>query len=273
METFLNIRLIISMIKTNIKTNLRYPLDTLSLLIRPIIGILPLIFFSNYIGNQNNQFYRYTCTTNYIQYITISFFFIAFMSNCIVSSSILITSELEKGTFENIILSPIKPVEYVMTYITSVFLVHFINFFIFYFTIVCIFDKIIVFQNLYLLIYVFFLSMIISFGIGTLLAGLTIKTKLTKVTYMINSTLILLAGVSYPIDVFPNSLKFLALCNPITYCVDLARYSILGGKIYFNLPTEIIIASFISIIILIIGVVIFNNILKNLKSTGNLTNY
>lgn len=273
MAIFSNIKLIINMIKRTIKIDTKYPLDTLSLLIRPIINIIPLILFSTYIGVKNNVFYKYTNTNNYIQYITISFFFIAFISNCIISSSILITSELENGTFELIVLAPIHPIQYIMSYIISTFLVYLLNFFIFYYIIIFIFDKIILFNNVLVLIYICILSMITCFGIGTLLAGITVKTKLPKVTYMVNSILVLLAGASYSISIFPKPLKIAAFCNPITYCVDIFRYSIINTKTYFNLKIEMIIITCISIITFIIGIIIFDKIFNNLKRNGKLTNY
>ncbi|MCK4259328.1 MAG: ABC transporter permease [Halanaerobiales bacterium] len=268
-----NIKAMLYMIKKNYIINMRYKADSLSILFRPIVGILPILIFANYIQIQQNNFYNYTGTSKYISYLTITYFFIAFITDLMVSASVLITMEMQRGTLATLMLSPVNAIQLFFGNLIAELLVQIFDFFIFYILISLIFRESIVFQNVWLMFYVIFISSLVAFGLGILLAGVTMKTKSTNATFMINSFLIFIAGVSYPITIFPTWLKSIALLNPITYCVDLMRYSVLGTFTYLNSNVEILIASLFNITLFILGIKFYRKIVRGLKETGQLVNY
>ncbi|AZR73594.1 hypothetical protein BBF96_09450 [Anoxybacter fermentans] len=273
MGTFLNFKAMFYMIKKDLTIKMRYKIDSLSILLRPIAGILPLLLFSSYIHVKENTFFHYTGTDKYISYIAITYFFITYITHLMVSSSILITSELQQGTFETLMLSPVNAIYLLIGDMISAMVVQIIDFFLFYFLISIIFGEGIGFYDLSSMFFIIIIASLVAFGLGILLAGITIKTKLTKITFMINSILIFLAGVSYPITVFPTWLKYVALVNPITYCVDLMRYSILGTITYMKVPLEMSIIFVYSVCLFVVAVFIYMKIIRGLKVKGTLTNY
>lgn len=273
MEISSSFKIIYSMIKKSLKINLRYKVDSISILLRPIIAILPLILYVIYSKNEDTIFFYNTGTHQYLNYLILSFFFISFVSNIMISASMLITSEMQQGTFEIVLLTSDNSLILWCGEIISNIIIQLINSVLFYSIIMIIFKQKIYINNPRIFIFSIIITGIISIGLGVLLAGITIKTKLPKMSFMISSIILFLAGSTYPVTVFPKWLTYIAFLNPVTFCIDLTRYSILGTKTYLNLNNEIIIVIIYSILFLSIGILIYNDIIVKLKKQGTLSNY
>lgn len=273
MDLSSNFRIFYSILKRNFKIDIRYKLDSISTILRPIIGVMPLLLFSVYSTSDTSVFLLNTGTSKYIEYIALSFFFIYFITNSIISASISITQELQQGTFEHILFTTDNTLYVWICNIISNIILQFLNSVFFYIFILIIFNKNISINSYPILIITIIVSIIVSIGIGIALSGATIKTKLSKITFMSISILTLLAGSTYPITILPTWIKNIAFLNPLTYCIDLIRYSVLGTKTYFNLNYEIIIVTIYSLFLLGFSIYIYNKVIYFLKNNGDLSNY
>lgn len=266
-------KVIISMIKKSFKIDLRYKSDSIAILLRPIIAILPIILYSIYSKNDYNMFFNNTGTYKYLNFLALSFFFMSFVNNVILSASLLITDELQQGTFESMMISTNNPLLLWGGEIIANILIQLIDSIFFYCIIMLIFNEKIYIAYPVTFIFTIFITSITSIGMGILLAGITIKTKLPKMAFMVTSLLCLLSGITYPVTIFPFWLKCISFLNPITFCMDLIRYSILGTSTYLNTSLEIIVVCIYSLLFLTIGILIYNNIIVTLKRKGTLSNY
>lgn len=116
-------------------------------------------------------------------------------------------------------------------------------------------------------------TVFLAIGLGVLVSGITIRTKLTKVTFLLLSLMEFFAGQVYSIAVFPLPLRIIAYLNPVTYLLDLLRYGIIGSEPLMNLKIEILWSLFCTLLFAIAGILIYRKIIFKLKENGGLTNY
>ena len=121
----------------------------------------------------------------------------------------------------------------------------------------------------YFIIFVPFLLLhvaILSFGVGVLIASLTTKYRDLKFLMSFGIQLWMFATpIVYPLSIIPEKYLWISLINPMSSIVETFRYIVIGTGT-FNL--NYILFSFLtSVIIFIIGVIIFNKIEKNFMDT------
>jgi ABC-type polysaccharide/polyol phosphate export permease len=68
-----------------------------------------------------------------------------------------------------------------------------------------------------------------------------------------------LSSVFYPLDAAPPVLRIIALCNPLTYSVDMIRTGLLGITTSY-LPYEVLVLSTESICMLLVAVHAFRRV-------------
>jgi ABC-2 type transport system permease protein len=72
--------------------------------------------------------------------------------------------------------------------------------------------------------------------------------------------LFLLSGAMYPVTSMPPALRFISLCNPVTYCVDVFKHILLGGAPRgpeFNLVQDLAIVAALSALALALAALAF----------------
>lgn len=111
-----------------------------------------------------------------------------------------------------------------------------------------------------------FLMGILALGLGMIISSMTTKYK--DLTYLISFGIQLFmyaTPVVYPLSSIPDKYKFLLLLNPLTAIFECFRYAFLGtGSFEFSTLGY---SALVSIIILFLGIVIFNKVEKNFIDT------
>ena len=107
---------------------------------------------------------------------------------------------------------------------------------------------------------------ILALGFGMIISSMTTKYK--DLTYLISFGIQLFmyaTPVVYPLSSIPDKYKFLLLLNPLTAIFECFRYAFLGtGSFEFSTLGY---SALVSIIILFLGIVIFNKVEKNFIDT------
>lgn len=135
---------------------------------------------------------------------------------------------------------------------------------ILYFT----FVKEVIHPNIWVLATPFLLLLMASFSLGTGMIFSALTTKYKDLVFLLTFGIQLLmyaTPVVYSLDSIPEKYKWILIANPLTGMFECFRYAFLGTGSFE--PSSLIMSSIITLIILIIGVVIFNKVEKSFMDT------
>lgn len=142
------------------------------------------------------------------------------------SSSSLYMARLERS-IENLIVAPLHHFQVVTAYMIGAIMRGFV---VGLTILVCsMFFLDFPFHNIFLMLLTLFLTSIIFGGMG-IVSGLYAESwdKLAVFTNFVITPFVYLGGVFYSIKMLPPFWHKVSLFNPIYYCIDLYRYSLLG---------------------------------------------
>ncbi len=173
------------------------------------------------------------------------------MITTVISTALSVVKEREKGTMEQITVSPIHPLELLIGKTLPYVLISLISTFIILVTGYLLFDVSV--HGSYLLLF----AVNLIFIIAGLSVGLWISTiaKTQEAAFMLSVTLTMLptmtlSGFSFPIRNMPKPLQYLTLVNPARYFLEALRGIILKGVglnvVWSQCLILIIFAAFIS---------------------------
>ncbi|MEO6693750.1 MAG: ABC transporter permease [Ignavibacteria bacterium] len=122
--------------------------------------------------------------------------------------------------------------------------------------------------NIYMLLvpYLIFLMAGLGLGFGIIVSSLT--TKYRDLTFLISFGVQLLmyaTPVIYPLSALPEKYRWIVLANPMTAIVDTFRFAFLQAG-QFN-PGNLIYSTIFMIVVLSIGIVVFNRVEKTFMDT------
>jgi lipopolysaccharide transport system permease protein len=135
---------------------------------------------------------------------------------------------------------------------------------IIYFT----FVKGVIHPNLWVLATPFLLLLMACFSLGTGMIFSSLTTKYKDLVFLLNFGIQLLmyaTPVVYSIASIPEKYKWILLANPLTGIFECFRYGFLGSGSFE--PSSLIMSTVVTVIILIVGVVIFNKVEKSFMDT------
>jgi len=273
MELWENISIIRCMLIKNLRIKRRYGLDSLALFLNPFISLLPFIFLSLTKASHSVFFYQNAGVESASLYYIVSYFTSFFISNTIVMVSMYIAYEIRQGTFETLILCPKRESILVGNHILSSYIIYLLESLVLGFLFVFFLQHGSINVKFEFFLPTVIIGYLASYGVGMILSVLTIKTKMPRTTFMINSLILLTSGASYSVRVLPSWIQILSFINPLTYAIDLMRYSIIGSKTYFDAKLELGLFTLVSIFWFMIGKIVFERVIKILKEHGSLTNY
>jgi ABC-2 type transport system permease protein len=106
-------------------------------------------------------------------------------------------------------------------------------------------------------------------GFGLLMAGLTMRLKsFSSISNMIFFGYIILTGALFPITLIPTPVRYVSMVIPFTYLNDIMRHAALGTATILPETLEYIVAILASLLMLVVGFVIFNQIEKDARTKG-----
>lgn len=187
-----------------------------------------------------------------------------FFSDCLIKTSDAFTvnaSLFGKVYFPRLIV-PISVVSSNLVKFLIQFLLFLIIYGYYYFT-----DAGIVLSPLILVVPIVILFlMILGLGLGLIFSSLTTKYRDLKFLLQFGVQLLMYGTpIIYPVSTIPEKLKFWVGLNPLTSLIEIVRYTFLG-KGDFNL-LWIMYSGGMSLLVLLIGVLMFNKTEKNFMDT------
>ncbi len=122
--------------------------------------------------------------------------------------------------------------------------------------------------NIYILLTPYLILLMAGLGLGFGIIVSSLTTKYRDLTFLVSFGVQLLmyaTPVIYPLSALPEKYKWIVLANPMTSIVDTFRYAYLGAGTFD--AGNLIYTSVFVVIILSIGVVVFNRVEKTFMDT------
>ena len=113
---------------------------------------------------------------------------------------------------------------------------------------------------------ILFQTAMLSLGCGTIISALTAKYRdLTFAMTFLVQIWMFATPIVYPLSLIPEKYQLLAALNPMTSIVEIFRGAFLGQSTIDSF--QIILSIFLTIFLLIIGLLLFNRVEKNFMDT------
>lgn len=270
---YLFINTILAFFKKDLLRVVRYPVQMFFEILLPIISVLPTLLLAYYMVNKNGikYFYSHTGTNNYVLYLSTSIVFSIFMM-VLEQTGYLIGDEMWMGTLEQIWLTPVKKIYFLLGWIANSLFRSIIYCSISMGVTILVFSKLGMRYEIYsigmLCLAIFFL-LVISVSLGLIVCSITLCIKqVDSFMFLVTGLLPIISGVAYPITVFPKAIQFVSKILPTTYAFDLVRYAFLKTNTIFCIKTEIVIISIYSLFLVIVSVKLFQIINRRISRWG-----
>ena len=124
--------------------------------------------------------------------------------------------------------------------------------------------------NFTLTLVAFILSMGGCFGFGFILAGLVVKYREPSVlSFVLASPLWFFSGDLFTVSVLPLAARLISYTIPTAYGLDILRGLLLGTKTLLPVPFELLVLSAFSLLLPLLGILIFRKLEKSvMKKEG-----
>ncbi|MBC8183702.1 ABC transporter permease [candidate division KSB1 bacterium] len=167
-------------------------------------------------------------------------------------TSLAITREKETGTLEQILVSPIKPIEIIIGKVFPYIIMAFLDGFLILMMGMILF-KVPFAGSHFLLILLSTLYIITALSLGLMISA-TVETQQVAMMMAISATLlptVMLSGFIFPIRSMPILLQYVSYIVPAKYFLIIARGILIKGNTFFQLGFQTLALTLMSIILLI----------------------
>lgn len=172
----------------------------------------------------------------------------------VIITALAITREYERGTMENLLATPLKPLEVMVGKILPYIIVGYVQIFLIIFVAFYVFG--VPMQGSILLL----LILCLPFIAANLAMGLTFSTLATNQLQAVQSAMffflpsILLSGFMFPFCGMPVWAQYLGNCLPLTHFLVIARGILLKGNGFLDVWRELLPIFSFMIVVMFIGV-------------------
>jgi len=122
--------------------------------------------------------------------------------------------------------------------------------------------------NIYILLTPVLILLMAGLGLGFGIIVSSLTTKYRDLTFLVSFGVQLLmyaTPVIYPLSVLPEKYRWIVMANPMTAIVETFRYAYLGAGTF--IPGNLIYSSVFMVVILSIGIIVFNRVEKTFMDT------
>ncbi len=260
---------IYALIKKNIKILLVFKYNLIISFISPIIGLIfPMIIMGAFFFEFNAQFGVWSAN-NFIIYQFIAFQ-IGLIKGLMGRFPGDLRSEKAWATLNLIIIAPFSR----LNLLIGTFFTHFIIISIPFLTsfIICYIFFPISILTVFLLLMLYLLLALIFSGIGIILSMIAVaKIEYLKPLTFLISLLFMFSAVTYPFEIFPETLQNIINLNPFYYLFDLIRLAWIEDNFLFSITEHSLNYSILilfSLIFILISIYIFNHLYQKYGIEG-----
>jgi len=259
-------------IKRGYLIQMSYKFEYLLRLFNMLFNIMTYYFIAKMIGSAGAKFLE-PYGGDYFSFVLIGMAFSGYLMIALRSFSDVIRDEQMMGTLEAMLVTPTRTSTVVAlsslwNFISASFRV------IVYLVVGVLLGVNMSKANILGALLILVLTIICFSGIGIISASFIMVFKRgDPINMLFMGTSDLFGGVLFPIEVFPGWLQKVSYALPITYSVNGMRHALLQGYSWNELAPDIAMLAIFSLILLPVGLFIFEQSVKKVKAQGSLVQY
>jgi len=232
------VRVVIAGVLVDLKQMRVYLLNFIGTLFVPLLFLVTFyLTVTSLTGGDLSRFHEMTGSYDILAYMLVGYVFTSYVNDALFSIGENLKGMMIYGVFESISMVPISRVTFLMMQTLSSYVWTTIYTSMILGSVWLLFGFVLQ-GNLPLAAVVVILSVVALYGFGFFYAGFTIQLKGTyKLSYLIGFIFPILCGFSYSVVVLPTQIQLISKLIPLTYSIDMLRFSILATIPL--IPTEV----------------------------------
>lgn len=258
------------------KIELTYKPDFIRQFIEPFVYLFPYFLYGFALlgGRYSEHLRSLTGISDMVAYTFIGYLFIGFLNTACWAMGFSLRKEQWFGTLETIFVAPVPRWVYVAGMALHSTCHQGLIMFIQAVVIATFFAIVLQMSGIFMALLIVLLMLLGLYGLGIIVAGLTIALKQWWVVSEALSTLIVVVTpIAYPLAVLPLVLRKMSMFLPTTYGIIGVRHFLLGEELVIGLPTIILRLFLILIVWLTFGMIVFLIMDRFGRKRGSLSIY
>lgn len=258
------------------RIELKYKPDFIRQFFEPFVYLFPYFLYGYALlgGRYSEHLKSLTGISDMIAYTFIGYLFIGFLNTACWAMGFSLRKEQWYGTLETIFVAPVPRWVYVAGMALHSTCHQGLIMLIQAVVITTFFSIVLQTSGLFLSLAVVSLMLLGLYGLGIIVAGLTIALKQWWVVSEALSTLIVVVTpIAYPLAVLPFVLRKISMFLPTTYGIIGVRHFLLGEELVVSLPTIFLRLSLILVVWLTFGMLVFLIMDRFGRKRGSLSIY
>jgi ABC-2 type transport system permease protein len=271
---FHRFRTIMTIMRKQFILLVRYPTWVIELIIWPLI--FPLIYIMSakgFAGPDRSGIGTFTAaagTQNYVGFIVVGTMAWMWVNTTMWSFGTYLREEQMLGTLESNWLCPVKKVDFLigaaLVSVMEAALICIVSMLEYRFIYGIAFTG-----NIFMWILVFLIMIPGVYGLGSMFASLVLWAKESAAAVqLVRGIMMILCGITFPIDITPSWMQTLAKGIPFTYGISAARQLMVNGDSIIQSSHNIIMCVVEGVILLILGRIAFYYTEQRVKNQGSL---
>lgn len=258
------------------RIELKYKPDFIRQFFEPFVYLFPYFLYGFALlgGRYSEHLRSLTGISDMIAYTFIGYLFIGFLNTACWAMGFSLRKEQWYGTLETIFVAPVPRWVYVAGMALHSTCHQGLIMLIQAVVITTFFAIVLQTSGLFLSLAVVLLMLLGLYGLGIIVAGLTIALKQWWVVSEALATLIIVVTpIAYPLAVLPLVLRKVSMFLPTTYGIIGVRHFLLGEQLAVSLPTIFLRLSLILVVWLTFGMLVFLVMDRFGRKRGSLSIY
>ena len=258
------------------RIELKYKPDFIRQFFEPFVYLFPYFLYGYALlgGRYSEHLKSLTGISDMIAYTFIGYLFIGFLNTACWAMGFSLRKEQWYGTLETIFVAPVPRWVYVAGMALHSTCHQGLIMLIQAVVITTFFSIVLQTSGLFLSLAIVSLMLLGLYGLGIIVAGLTIALKQWWVVSEALSTLIVVVTpIAYPLAVLPFVLRKISMFLPTTYGIIGVRHFLLGEELVVSLPTIFLRLSLILVVWLTFGMLVFLIMDRFGRKRGSLSIY
>ncbi len=258
------------------KIELTYKPDFIRQFFEPFVYLFPYFLYGFALlgGRYSEHLRSITGISDMVAYTFIGYLFIGFLNTACWAMGFSLRKEQWYGTLETIFVAPVPRWVYVAGMALHSTCHQGLIMLIQAVVITAFFAIVLQMSGIFMTLAVVLLMLLGLYGLGIIVAGLTIALKQWWVVSEALSTLIVVVTpIAYPLAVLPLVLRRLSMFLPTTYEIIGVRHLLLGEELVVSMPTIFLRLMLILVVWLTFGMIVFLIMDRYGRRKGSLSIY
>lgn len=264
---------ILACIKRDFLTEISYKFSFFLNILGIFVSVVTFYFIAQIFGKGASP-YLAEYGGEYFPFVLVGIAFSGYFSTALKSFSFNVRREQFLGTLEAMLITPTRIATIIFASSLWDFLFSSITVLIYLFFGIRFFGLRLINPNFFLAGVILILTVICFSSIGIISAGfIMLFKKGDPVTWLITTFSSLLGGVYFPIKIMPEAVQKLAAFIPLNYSLRSIRLILLKGAGLHQVISDILALLVFILVLLPLGIIVFNFAVKRAKMEGSLTHY